>query len=142
MSNAGKAQPKQKFLFICHHNSGRSQLSEAMLRHLYGDRFEAYSAGVVASSVNPYAVKVMEQIGVDMSRHRSKSIEEYADVTFDYVVTVCDQARESCPFFPGRQVLHRNIPSALSSGSEEEVLASWVRVRDEIKVWIEGQFGG
>lgn len=142
MTDVGSVQAKPKVLFICYHNTGRSQLAEAMLRHLYGDRFEAYSAGVVASPrVNPYAIKVMEQMGVDMSGQRSKSIDEYADFTFDYVITVCDQAKEACPFFPGRQVLHRSIPSALSSGSEEEVVASWVRVRDEIREWLESQFG-
>jgi len=142
MTNIGQAQPKPKVLFICQQNSGRSQLAEAMLRHLYGDRFEAYSAGVVASpQINPNMVQVMEQLGVDMSGHRPKSVDEYADVIFDYVVTVCDQARETCPYFPGRQVLHRSIPSALSTGSEEEIMASWVRVREEIRAWIEGQFG-
>jgi len=135
------SQPKPKVVFICHHNSGRSQLAEALLRMLYGDHFDAYSAGVIPSQVNPYAVQAMELLGVDMSRHRSKSIEEYKDVDFDYVVTVCDKARESCPFFPGRNLIHHSFSGALSEGSEEEILASFVKVRDEIRTWLEEQFG-
>ena len=132
----------EKVLFICQQNSGRSQLAEALLRMLYGDCYEVYSAGVVPSQVNPYAVKVMQQLGVDMSSHRSKSIDEFKDVVFDYVVTVCDQARETCPFFPGRQVIHHSFASASSEGSAEEILKSFARVRDEIRAWLEEQFGG
>jgi arsenate reductase len=134
-------QAKEKVLFICNQNSGRSQMAEALLRMLYGNRYESYSAGVVPSQVNPYAIKAMEQLGVDMSGHRSKSIDAWKDTEFDYVVTVCDTARETCPFFPGRQVLHHSFSSAMSQGSEEEILASTCRVRDEIRAWIEQQFG-
>lgn len=132
---------KEKVLFICNQNSGRSQMAEALLRMLYGDRYEAYSAGVIPSQVNPYAIKAMEQLGVDMSRHRSKSLDEFKDVEFDYVVTVCDIAKETCPYFPGRHVIHHSFSGASSEGSEEEVLASFGRVRDEIRAWIEEQFG-
>ncbi|PKM77187.1 MAG: low molecular weight phosphatase family protein [Firmicutes bacterium HGW-Firmicutes-15] len=131
----------EKVLFICHHNSGRSQLAEALLRMLYPDRYESYSAGVIPSQVNPYAIKVMEQLGVDMSSHRSKSIDEFKDTVFDYVVTVCDKARESCPYFPGHNIIHHSFTSALSEGSEEEIQASFIRVRDEIRDWLEKQFG-
>ena len=131
---------KKKVLFICQQNSGRSQLAEALLRMLYGDHFESFSAGVVPSQVNPYAVKVMEQLGVDMSKHRSKSIDEFKDMDFDYVVTVCDKAKELCPYFPGRNVIHHSFISSLSEGGEEEILASFVRVRDEIKEWLDEQF--
>lgn len=131
---------KEKVLFICQQNSGRSQLAEALLGMLYPDRYESYSAGVIPSQVNPYAIKVMEQLGVDMSNHRSKSINEFKDTVFDYVVTVCDKAKESCPYFPGRMVLHYSFTSALSEGSEEEIQASFIRVRDEIRDWLEKQF--
>jgi arsenate reductase len=134
-------QTKQKVLFICNQNSGRSQMAEALLRMLYPERYESYSAGVIPSQVNPYAVKVMEQLGVDMSSHRSKSIDEFMDTEFDYVVTVCDVAKETCPYFSGRNVLHHSFSSASSEGGEEEILASFAGVRDEIKTWIIEQFG-
>lgn len=133
--------PKKKVLFICNQNSGRSQMAEALLRMLYGDRYDSYSAGVIPAQVNPYAIKALEQLGVDMSAHRSKSIDDFKDVEFDYVVTVCDIAKETCPYFPGRQVLHHSFSSASSEGSEEEILASFGRVRDEIQTWLEDQFG-
>jgi arsenate reductase (thioredoxin) len=134
-------QTKEKVLFICNQHSGRSQMAEGLLRMMYGDRYESYSAGVIASQVNPYAVKVMEQLGVDMSSHRSKSLDEFKETEFDYVVMVCDVAQETCPYFPGRNVLHHSFSSASSDGSEEEILASFARVRDEIRTWIEEQFG-
>ncbi len=132
---------KEKVLFICNQNSGRSQLAEALLRMLYPDRYEAYSAGVIPSEVNPYAIKVMEQLGIDMSNHRSKSIDEFQTMDFDYVVTVCDKAKESCPYFPGSNIIHHSFSSARSAGSEEEILASFIVVRDEIRAWLEEQFG-
>jgi len=132
---------KEKVLFICNQNSGRSQMAEALLRMLYKDRYDSYSAGVIPSQVNPYAIRAMEQLGVDMSSHRSKSIDEFKDMDFDYVVTVCDVAKETCPYFPGRTVLHHSFSSASTEGSEEEILASFGRVRDEIRSWIEMQFG-
>ncbi|MGE5404914.1 MAG: arsenate reductase ArsC, partial [Candidatus Saccharibacteria bacterium] len=107
---------------------------------LYGDRYEAHSAGVVPSEVNPYAVKTMEQLGVDMSAHYAKSVNVFKDAEFDYVVTVCDKAKESCPFFPGKQVLHHSFSSASTEGTEAEILDSFGRVRDEIKEWLEKQF--
>ena len=132
---------KQKVLFICKQNSARSQMAEALLRMLYGDRYEAYSAGINASQVDPYAIKVMEQLGVDMSAHRSKSMDEYEDIVFDYVVTVCDQAKEACPYFPGKTVLHHNFTRPSANGSEAEILQSFAQVRDEIREWIQQQFG-
>lgn len=132
---------KEKVLFICNQNSGRSQMAEALLRMLYPDRYESYSAGVIPSQVNPYTIKVMEQLGVDMSSHRSKSLDEFKDADFDYVVTVCDVAKETCPYFPGRVVLHHSFSSASTEGSEEDIIASFAGVRDEIKAWIENQFG-
>ena len=133
---------KQKVLFICTHNSVRSQMAEALLRTLYGIYYEAYSAGIEPSFVNPYAVEVMKELGIDLSTHRSKSIEEFQGMVFDYVVTVCNHAKEACPFFPGKQILHKefNDPS-IFDGSVEETLAMFRRVRDEIKEWVIDTFG-
>lgn len=133
---------KKKVLFICTHNSARSQMAEGFLNALYGDRYEAYSAGIEPDRVNPYAVKVMTEIGIDISKQRSKSIEEFRGKNFDYVVTVCDQAKEACPFFPGGKIFHKGFenPSEFK-GTEDEILAKVRRVRDEIKDWIEKTFG-
>jgi len=133
---------KKKVLFICTHNSAHSQIAEGLLRTLYGDRFDAYSAGTHPSCVNPYAIKVMKEIGIDISEQRSKSIEEFRGIKFDYVITVCDNAKESCPFFPdGLKYLHKSFedPSQFS-GTREKMLSAFRRVRCEIKDWIEKSF--
>ena len=142
MHSGQENKPREKVLFICNRNSGRSQIAEALLRMLYPDRFAAYSAGLVPSQISPYVSRVMSQLGVDMSSQRSKSLDEYRGAEFDYVVTVCDAAKEACPFFPGRQVLHHSFSSARSEGSDQEILESFERVRDEIRTWLEEQFGG
>lgn len=132
---------KQKVLFICTHNSARSQMAEALLRTLYGNYYEAFSAGVEPSSVNPYAVEVMKELGIDLSTHRSKSIEEFQGMIFDIVVTVCDNAKEACPFFPGKKILHESFKDpAEFEGNIEETLVVFRRVRDEIKDWIKKTF--
>ncbi len=134
---------KKRVLFICTHNSARSQMAEGFLRALYGDRYEAYSGGTEPSGINPYAIKVMAEAGVDISGQRSKGLEEFKGMRFDYVVTVCDRAREACPFFPGGgKLLHRGFedPSKFE-GTEEEILSGFRRVRDEIRKWIEETFG-
>ncbi len=132
---------KKTILFICTHNSARSQMAEGLLNALHGDRYDAYSAGIRPSGVNPYAIRVLEEIGVDLSTHRSKSIEEFRGRTFDYVVTVCDHAKEVCPFFPGKKVLHRSFPDPSTfTGSEDQILEEVRQVRDEIKTWIERTF--
>ena len=133
---------KKKILFICTHNSARSQIAEGLLNVLHGDRYEGYSAGLEPTGVNPYAVKVMQEIGIDISAHRSKSIEEFRGKNFDYVVTVCDQAKEVCPFFPGKKVLHKGFedPSTFD-GTENEIMEEVRRVRDKIKDWMEMIFG-
>mgnify|MGYP000038161510 CR=1 FL=1 len=139
-----KNKEKQKVLFICTHNSARSQMAEGILRALYGDRYEAHSAGIQPTKVNPYAIKVMREFGIDISTHCSKSIEEFREKDFDYVVTVCDSAKETCPFFPGGRIhLHKefNDPSGIK-GHENEILTEFRKVRDEIKKWIEETFGG
>ena len=134
---------KKKVLFICTHNSARSQMAEGLLRELYGDRYEAYSAGTEETTVNPYAIEVMRQAGIDISHHRSKTIESFRDTVFDLVVTVCDDARSRCPFFPGKKVIHVSFedPSRGEGGGDEEVRAVFVRVRDEIRTWIRDTLG-
>ncbi len=135
---------KKRVLFICTHNSARSQMAEGLLRALYGDHYEAYSAGSEPSSVNLYAIKVMEEIGIDISTHLSKSVEEFRGMKFECVITVCDHAKEACPFFPGgKKYLHKGFydPSEFN-GREEEKMAVFRRVRDEIRSWIERTFGG
>jgi arsenate reductase len=133
----GRELMKQKVLFLCTHNSARSQIAEGFLNALAGDRYEGYSAGMEATKVNPYVVKVMMELGIDISRHRSKSIEEFRGKNFNYVVTVCDHAKETCPFFPGEKILHKSFddPSEFK-GSEEEILKKARRVRNEIRDWI------
>jgi arsenate reductase len=125
---------RQRVLFLCTHNSARSQMAEGFLRAWGGDRFEAASAGTVATALRPEAVRVMAEVGIDISGQWSKSLETLLGQPFDWVVTVCDQAREACPVFPGaRRMLHWSFddPSA-AGGSEEERLAVFRRVRDEI----------
>jgi arsenate reductase len=132
---------KKKALFICTRNSARSQMAEAFLRAFYGGDFEAQSAGTEPAAVNPYTIQVMKEIGIDISKQRSKSIREFLGMDFDYVITVCDQARESCPFFPGRTIIHKAFEDpARFEGTEEEILSTFRKVRDEIKDWVEKSF--
>ena len=132
---------RKTVLFLCTGNSCRSQMAEGWCRHLYPDRFEAYSAGVEIHGLNPSAVRVMAEAGVDIAGHHSKHVDELRDVDFDCVITVCDSARESCPLFPGAtRVLHRSFddPPRLAAGAatEDEALAIYRRVRDEIRAFI------
>lgn len=133
---------KKSVLFLCTYNSARSQIAEGLLKTLYHDKYEAYSAGIEPSHLSPYAVEVLKEMGIDISNYRSKSVEEFSGMKFDYVVTVCDHAKEACPFFPGKKVIHKSFedPSGFS-GSIEEVLTKFRCVRDEIKSWIEQTFG-
>ncbi|MCK4923582.1 MAG: arsenate reductase ArsC [Spirochaetes bacterium] len=131
---------KQSVLFICTHNSARSQMAEGLLNHFHGDCFRGYSAGTEATRVHPYAVRALADIGIDISGYRSKMVEEFQGETFDTVVTVCDNARESCPFFPGKRVIHRSFrdPSR-TEGSDAEILQAFREVRDEIRAWIDDE---
>ena len=133
---------KMKVLFICTHNSARSQMAESLLRVFYGTHYDAYSAGTEPSGVNPFAIKVMAELGIDISTHHSKHIENFRGKEFDYVVTVCDHAKETCPFFPGGKIfLHQGFEDpSTSTGTEEEVLTCFRRVRDGIRDWIEKTF--
>lgn len=129
---------KKRVLILCTGNSARSQMAEGLLRHDAGDRFEVFSAGTKPSPVRPEAIAAMRELGIDISGHRSKSVDEFTGQRFDYVLTVCDNARESCPFFPGgTEPIHRNFedPAALE-GSEEQRLALFRRVRDEIRRYL------
>jgi len=137
-----KRPRKRKVLFLCTGNSCRSQMAEGWARHLKSDCIEAYSAGVEVHGLNPRAVKVMAEAGVDISGHRSKRVDELKDRTFDLVVTVCDHANEACPFFPGTvRRIHRGFedPPRLAAGArtEEEALGHYRRVRDEIRRFVE-----
>jgi arsenate reductase len=133
----------KKVLFICTHNSARSHMAEGFMNAFHGDRYSAFSAGTEPSALNPYAIRVMQEMGIDISGHRSKSVDEFMDQDLDYVVTVCDHAKESCPFFPGGQrPVHKGFQDPASvSGTEEERLVVFRRVRDEIRDWIEKTFG-
>ena len=132
---------RKKVLFLCTHNSARSQLAEALLNAFHGELFEGYSAGVTPTKVNPYVIKAMAEIGIDISGNRSKSIEEFRGTNFNYVVTVCDTAREVCPFFPGEKVIHKAFDDPNQfMGSEEEIMKGVRRVREEIKDWIKKTF--
>ena len=133
---------KLKVLFLCTGNSCRSQMAEGWARHLKSDVMEAYSAGIEPRGLDPRAVRVMAEVGIDISGQRSKDVDELKDLRFDYVVTVCDQARESCPVFPGRTTaLHVGFDDpprlARDSKNEQEALSHYRRVRDEIRAFIE-----
>lgn len=128
----------RRVLFLCTHNSARSQMAEGLLRALAGDRFEAFSAGVVATEVRPLAIAAMAEIGIDIRGQRSRRLDEYLGRSFDLAITVCDEAREACPFFPGAaRQLHWSFedPSA-ATGTRAEQLAVFRRVRDEIETRI------
>src|SRR5436853_6806307 len=128
-----------RVLFICTHNSARSQMAEGLLRHLGGDRFEVFSAGTEATQVRPLAIKAMAELGIDISKQQSKTLDRYLNEPFDEVITVCDTAAEACPVFPGAAKRHHwSFPDpSKATGSEAEQLAVYRRVRDEIQARIE-----
>jgi arsenate reductase (thioredoxin) len=153
LDSSKRDQDKKKVLFLCTHNSARSQMAEGLLRASYQDRYEAYSAGVDATFVDPRAVLVMQEIGIDISGNRSKPTEEFQDLVFDLAVTVCDRAKQACPICSSegklptkspkaREIIHRSFEDpAQADGSIEEQLKVFRRVRDEIKEWISQTFG-
>lgn len=133
---------KLRILFLCTGNSCRSQMAEGWTRALKGDVIEAYSAGIETHGLNPNAVQVMAEAGVDISGHHSKLLNELKDVEFDYVVTVCGHANENCPFFPGStKVIHAGFDDpprlAETSATKKEALDHYRRVRDEIRTFVE-----
>jgi arsenate reductase (thioredoxin) len=132
---------KAKVLFLCTGNSARSQMAEAFLRKHAGDRFEVHSAGMEPKGINPYTMRVMEELGLSLDGHRSKPLTQYmGKVDFDYLITVCSDADERCPFFPGMgERLHWGFedPAAVA-GTEEEIVAKFREVRDQIDERIRG----
>jgi arsenate reductase len=125
----------KKVLVLCTGNSCRSQIAEGYLKHFAGDKAEIYSAGVETHGVNPKAIAIMKADGIDISGHTSNNVTEYSNIDFDYVITVCDNAKERCPFFPTNAVkFHYNFPDpAKATGSDEEVMEAFRQVRDMIK---------
>ena len=126
---------KKKILVLCTGNSCRSQIAEGYLRLFAGDRAEVYSAGIETHGVNPRAIETMKEDGIDISKNTSNNIDEYRDIDFDFVITVCDNARERCPFFPtNAQMFHQNFyDPAKATGTEEEIKEQFRKVRQQIK---------
>ena len=125
----------KKILVLCTGNSCRSQIAEGYLRHFANGNAEIFSAGVETHGVNPLAIAIMQEDGIDISHHTSNNVEEYGDIDFDYVITVCDNARERCPYFPTRtEKFHHNFPDpAKAVGTKEDIMASFRAVREMIK---------
>jgi arsenate reductase len=150
-------QDKSKILFVCYHNSARSQMAEGLMSSLYGDSYEVYSAGVEATAVDPRAIKVMQEINIDISGQRSKKMTEYHDIVFDILVTVCDKAKQACPVCNtpelaavnvrsdeprAKKLMHRSFKDPVTAtGSDAEQLEVFRNIRDEIKDWIVMTFG-
>jgi arsenate reductase len=129
---------KKRVLFLCTGNSARSQMAEGLLRSEAGDRFEVFSAGTIASFVRPQAIAVMKEIEIDISDHRSKSLNEFLDEPFDYVITVCDHASQRCPIFPGpARRIHWSIEDPVVSGDDEAQLEAFRVARDDLKTRIQ-----
>jgi arsenate reductase len=130
---------KQRVLILCTANSARSQMAESLLRHDAGERFEVHSAGTRPTVVRPEAIAVMAELGIDLSGHRSKSIDEFAGEAFDYVLTVCDNAKEQCPVYPGHanRIHHAFADPAAEMGSNDERLTAFRRVRGEIRRYLQ-----
>lgn len=140
MSNTNKT----RVLILCTGNSARSQMAEGLLRNMAGDRTEVFSAGTKPSVVNPLAIEAMSERGIDISAQRSKHLDEYRSQPFDYVITVCDSAAETCPLFPGRaERVHWDFPDpAAAEGTHEARLALFRRVRDDIEAHLRAWAGG
>jgi len=133
----------RRVLILCTGNSARSQMAEGFFRELGGARYEVFSAGTYPSVVNPYAIEAMREVGIDISGHRSKSVDEFAGQSFDLVITVCDFAAERCPLFPGSpQRIHWSLPDPTASGSHEQKLAEFRSIRDELAALIGGFLAG
>ncbi len=126
---------KKKILVLCTGNSCRSQIAEGYLQQFAGDKAEVYSAGIETHGVNPRAIETMKEDGIDISHHTSNNIDEYRNIDFDFVITVCDNAKERCPFFPAKaKKFHQNFPDpAKATGTEEEIKEQFRKVRQQIK---------
>jgi len=135
---------KKSIIFLCSYNSVRSQMAEGLMRHSFGDQYNVYSAGVACGGVSPYAVAVMNDIGIDISHQRSKTLHEFKGRHFDVVVTLCDHGKEACVYClpKGDLVLHHNFPAPNEIGlPKEELMKEFSEVRDQIQSWIVQQFG-
>ena len=133
---------RKTVLFVCTHNSARSQLAEALLRMLYGDFYRVFSAGTSPTSLNIYVKSILAEMGNDWSKFQSKNVNDFLDQEIEIVVTVCDSAKESCPLFPGaKQYIHKSFkdPSTLT-GTNDEILEAVRQIRDEISDWIKQEF--
>ena len=128
---------KKKILVLCTGNSCRSQIAEAYLSYFAGDKADVYSAGVETHGVNPKAISTMLEDGIDISNHTSNNLDEYYDIDFDFVITVCDNAKERCPYFPTKaRKFHHNFPDpAKATGTDEEIKEQFRNVREEIKMY-------
>ena len=135
--------PKTRVIFVCTANAARSQMAEGLLRAKYGDRFEVFSAGTRQAKVSTSAITVMQEIGIDISHHRSKKLDEFWGTSFDLAVTLCDNAHAICPIISGaKKTLHRGFSDPhMVHGTDETILDGYRRVRDEIANWIENEFG-
>ena len=134
---------KKRVLFMCTGNVARSQMAEGLLRHLAGERFDVFSGGVIPSYVRPNAITVMKELGIDISDHRSKSVNEFIGTPFDYVITVCDYAAQRCPTFPGdAKRIHWSIEDPVVIGDDEAQLEAFRTARDDLKGRIEAFVAG
>ncbi len=132
----------KKILILCTGNSARSQIAEGLLKHITQGEYEVFSAGTKPSIVRPEAIKVLQEIGIDISKSRSKAVDEFTEMEIDYILTVCDNAKENCPYFPAKtKLIHYSFsdPAAIE-GDEETRLAAFRRVRDEIKDYLKNDF--
>ena len=131
---------KKKILVLCTGNSARSQMAEGLLQHICGDAYDVFSAGTEPSIVRPEAIKVLAELGIDISGHRSKSVDEFAGEEIDFVLTVCDNAKENCPYFPAKtKLIHHAFPDPAGvDGDEETRLSAFREVRDQIRDFIPG----
>jgi arsenate reductase len=139
-----KPHAKKSVLFVCTHNSARSQMAEGLMNADHSEAYEAQSGGTEPALVNPYAIRAMSEIGIDISHHTSKSVDQFLDQDLDYVVTVCDHANEACPFFPGgKKRIHKGFedPAAVK-GTDAEKLEAFRRIRGEIRDWIDHELAG
>jgi len=134
-----KTKEKIKVLFLCTGNSCRSQIAEGWARHLKGNVIDAYSAGIRPIGVSSWAIRAMAEAGVDISMQKSKHVDEFSGIDFDYVVTLCDNAAESCPVFSGKaRIVHKPFEDPyFASGSEEQIMATFRKVRDDIRTLVE-----
>jgi len=144
VSPATDPDTRKSIIFLCSYNSVRSQIAEGLMRDLYGDRFDVYSAGVASGGINPLAIQVLHESGIDTTGHRSKSVTEFKGKNFDYIVTLCDS---SCPsltrYLPGNGVhIHENFPAVSEIGADQEaILNDFRKLRDDIRAWLVLRFG-